>query len=386
VTNLDSISTSGAELRRLTLYLDGFDLGIAPEVVRARQLGFHLRRTDASAQAWSALLGKADGRGRAVTIGIGYAGQRELAQPDDRPQATLTLLPYRPWNLVAGAAVILVTLLSFIIMARHTGIIRDRGSETVPITRRPYSLSRFQMAVWFFVIFGSMLYIAVVLRDIVLTDQALLLLGIGTATQLGGMLVENAKTEDQRAPADAETQDFFRDLVTDAHGASFHRFQMLVWTVTLAGIFVWQVYDSLTMPVFPPSLLALMGISSGTYVTFKAYERQDGGARPARTGDQPAPAEPRAAPAAPGQVNVGRETRVFSASWAGDGEIAIVGENFTAGTTVALNGVTKEPSDLTVIDTQHLRLRVASGEAGPSEVVNLTIRNEDGTTENVQLT
>jgi hypothetical protein len=65
-----------------------------------------------------------------------------------------------------------------------------------------------------------------------------------------------------------------RDLLWDGNGMSFHRFQIVVWTLVLGFIFVASVYAELTMPDFSATLLGLMGISSGTYLGFKLPERQ----------------------------------------------------------------------------------------------------------------
>ena len=59
------------------------------------------------------------------------------------------------------------------------------------------------------------------------------------------------------------------DLLSDGTGPSFHRYQMVLFTVILAVIFVVKTANSLTMPEFDPTLLRLMGISSGTYLGFK---------------------------------------------------------------------------------------------------------------------
>jgi hypothetical protein len=50
---------------------------------------------------------------------------------------------------------------------------------------------------------------------------------------------------------------------------TFHRFQIVVWTLILGIIFVSEVLTKLAMPVFDATLLSLMGISSGTYLGFK---------------------------------------------------------------------------------------------------------------------
>ena len=50
---------------------------------------------------------------------------------------------------------------------------------------------------------------------------------------------------------------------------TFHRFQIVVLTLILGTVFVSEVITKLAMPAFDPTLLVLMGISSGTYLGFK---------------------------------------------------------------------------------------------------------------------
>ena len=68
---------------------------------------------------------------------------------------------------------------------------------------------------------------------------------------------------------------FLKDILTDANGVSFHRFQMLVWTVVLGIMFVTAVTSRLSMPQFSATLLSLMGISAGTFIAFKIPEQQN---------------------------------------------------------------------------------------------------------------
>lgn len=71
-----------------------------------------------------------------------------------------------------------------------------------------------------------------------------------------------------------ESEGPIMDLLSDVNGVTFHRFQIVVWTIVLGMIFIYSVWTSLTMPQFSDTLLALMGISAGTYVGFKIPERQ----------------------------------------------------------------------------------------------------------------
>jgi hypothetical protein len=63
---------------------------------------------------------------------------------------------------------------------------------------------------------------------------------------------------------------FLRDLISDDRGVvALDRLQVMVWTLVLGGIFLSSVFAYLTMPEFSATMLALMGISSGTYIGFK---------------------------------------------------------------------------------------------------------------------
>ena len=63
---------------------------------------------------------------------------------------------------------------------------------------------------------------------------------------------------------------FLMDLLTDDNGQiAVHRYQIAGWTIVLGIIFVASVIRDLSMPEFNGTLLALMGISSGTYLGFK---------------------------------------------------------------------------------------------------------------------
>jgi hypothetical protein len=76
-------------------------------------------------------------------------------------------------------------------------------------------------------------------------------------------------------PASAQvSQGFLRDILSDASGYSFHRFQIFAWTIVLGIMFVSSVYNSLAMPEFSTTLLGLMGLSSGTYIGFKFPEKK----------------------------------------------------------------------------------------------------------------
>jgi hypothetical protein len=67
---------------------------------------------------------------------------------------------------------------------------------------------------------------------------------------------------------------WFVDVISDANGPSFYRFQVVLWTLILGIVFIWSVANEFSMPEFDTTLLILMGISNGTYLGFKIPENQ----------------------------------------------------------------------------------------------------------------
>jgi hypothetical protein len=63
---------------------------------------------------------------------------------------------------------------------------------------------------------------------------------------------------------------FFIDLFCERENMSFHRVQLIAWTVILAFVFVRSIFVSLGMPNYDPTLLILVGIVNGTYLGLKA--------------------------------------------------------------------------------------------------------------------
>jgi hypothetical protein len=66
-----------------------------------------------------------------------------------------------------------------------------------------------------------------------------------------------------------ESAGFWHDICDDGNGMSFHRLQVVMWTVVLGIIFLDAVADTISMPEFSEKLLALQSVSNGTYLGFK---------------------------------------------------------------------------------------------------------------------
>ncbi len=83
-------------------------------------------------------------------------------------------------------------------------------------------------------------------------------------------------TERAGVTAIVPSKGFWNDLVTDDRGGvSLDRFQIVAWSLVLGGVFLMTVSWELAMPEFNATLLALMGISSGTYIGFKLPSKSE---------------------------------------------------------------------------------------------------------------
>ena len=195
---------------------------------------------------------------------------------------------------------------------------------------KQWSLARCQMAFWFIFVVVSFLSIWVVTGALdTINTTVLALIGIGSGTALGSAMIDvsndtQSKIDELLKKADAikaeilkidieaatatagstqtqfltllkkVTQDrldtvndqitrrssitiskgFWNDILNDQEGGvGFHRVQMVVWTLILGLIFVYSVWQTLSMPEFSETLLALQGISAGTYLGFKMPDK-----------------------------------------------------------------------------------------------------------------
>jgi len=347
---------------KLALFVDGrlFE-DVYPESVGYDCVVYKLERTPKALDAWNGLLGRPELEPKKpVVVSVGYADQPPLPLAEaygNRPN--LNLIVYRQnWALVALAGLIIIFFLFW--KYGRTTLLRDsRPPNPLDGKLRPYSLAKVQVAWWFFIVIGSFLLIRLITGEFTMTEQALILIGIGTGTALGASMIDSSKRtsadneletlrpQEARLEAEldlldqqiADTQNaiaanaaatdaekavlqtdrdslaakgieraekheklealkqkiadaqaglqkpvstgFWDDLVTDVDGPSFHRFQMIVWTVILGVLFLVGVYRDLAMPEFSGTMLALMGISAGTYLGFKVPERQTKGEQPA---------------------------------------------------------------------------------------------------------
>jgi hypothetical protein len=227
---------------------------------------------DRNDQMWHSLLGSPTSYVRQAKVSIG---------PDDDtvyPSSTTFNLFIIPRVMLwVFFALLAVTLAIFIRLCRRTNIIRS-PVVAPPGARPPYSLSRFQMAFWFFLVIAGYVFMWMITGELdTISESMLALIGIGAGTALGAALIDAPPTHGgQPSLPPPPSSGFLKDVLTDDQGGvSFHRFQMFAWTLILGVIFLTSVYKELAMPEFSATLLGLMGISSGTYLGFKFPEKKN---------------------------------------------------------------------------------------------------------------
>jgi hypothetical protein len=304
----------GDPQKPLFLYVGGEKITAARPDGEGRDdsLRFILTRDGDNRAAWGRLLGGRIATSRAVAITVG-ADDASLAMSTSRIQLSPLRDRAKAELLIAFGLLLLVVS---IYLALATATLRDPGTGTTDrkasLSRwrefGTFSLSRCQMAFWFCMVGVAFVLIwAVTGATDTITTSALTLMGIGAGTALGARLVDDTKLQQLRnrkaelealtvrsAPEESEldaikkqvdaarkgSQGPLVDLFTDENGYSLHRMQLLVWTAVLAVIFWSSVWNRLSMPDFDATMLALMGISSGTYLGFKFPESQPAVAKP----------------------------------------------------------------------------------------------------------
>jgi hypothetical protein len=266
VQNLDTLlARVDNNCSALVLFLDGMPLkGIQPESCDkiSGHVRYRLERVQQDDGAWHELLGSPTDFTRYVSVSIGSTTSFSALSSVTKFQ--LEVIPKGPFHVYL--VLLIVTLIGFVYLCTHTQVVRG-GNENQDLSVRPYSLSLFQMAFWFFLVIAAYVFIWLICDELnTITDSVLGLIGIGAATAVGAKIV-NDRTTGTDAPT--VTHGFVSDVISDKNGVSIHRLQMFVWTLVLGVIFVASVYKDLSMPEFSVTLLGLMGISSGTYLGVK---------------------------------------------------------------------------------------------------------------------
>ena len=217
-------------------------------------IAFNLVVNEQNATQWHRILG-GHWFTRTVTVGLG---------PNDQfPFPSLvTDEPFRiiqVWRVVVMLAVALALLAATFLVRRLTTVLD--------------SLARMQIALWVVIIGVSYAYIwSITGEKETITPGALALLAIGAGTAVGAKILGTKTRVDMNAIVQGMKNTKVAPVEKkEAHG--LHEIQAAAWTIILAVVFLATVFRFLEMPDFSPNVLAMAGISGGTYVAFSMAQQ-----------------------------------------------------------------------------------------------------------------
>lgn len=334
----DLINEQTAKNKNIILYINGLPIKGSNAIIKKdtsstdSEIEFYLSRKNESKESWDALLRRPDLEERSnkhVTVSVGLEGEREISAPANN----FSLIIFTAKTVYQFIFVIVVLLALTIYLGLKTSMLREPIIYHTMESERPYSLALTQMAFWSYLVIASYLALFIITKEFPpITGSVLTLIGISSGTALGSVLINYSKVSEakdrennlaaernmlqsrideinealNRTPPplnSAELQrekdtkqmrlfeiiqtkptvpldilytskGFFKDMLSDSNGISLYRFQIAVWTLVIGYIFIFNVWDNLSMPQFDNTLLALMGISSGTYLGFKIPEQK----------------------------------------------------------------------------------------------------------------
>jgi len=268
----------------LGLFLDGWFLKGATPVVDGRggdTLRFVLQPADEDRLAWKHLL--KDGNGsftRRVEVEVGLEdGSERASEAAVGAGVTLRLFPR---GKASGAAFLfLVILTGTLIAGARTPLLRDAGPRPAPTPRDPrglgtFSFARVQMLWWtVFAAFALLLLWAVTGTFHPPSASLLALMGVSAGTYVLAAVIDDNKAGLQPGgpAAVGPSEGILNDILSDRNGYSLHRVQMLIWTAVSSAVFLGALLNTLAVPEIDPTMLGLMGLSSGTYLGFKLPEK-----------------------------------------------------------------------------------------------------------------
>ncbi len=179
--------------------------------------------------------------------------------------------------LIVIAGLIIAFITTRTLMRDSNKILRDSGVTKDGKRMPPFSLARTQMAFWTIIVLISIIYIWWETGTLVsLTSQVLILLGISAGTTVTANYIDKQDLADPKVKIRHQDGDhdgnFFSNLVSDQKGLSIHRFQNVVFSLAIGLYFLYEVFKNHQIPELDDNLMALMGISSGTYLAIKKGE------------------------------------------------------------------------------------------------------------------
>ncbi len=225
-----------------------------------------------------------------VTVGLAFDNKEDNEKADFMgSDFKLILKNDTVISVLFGIGAVLFAF-SFMRLGKFDARLRNYGSDS------PYSLSLVQMAVWYYIVTMSFIYLYVTNGCMPeLNNSTMILLGISSVTAIGAKVIDSSNKDKMQEIADKasdtgsekdmegktmsekleemKSRNFLYDILSDEYGLALSRFQIFVWTIIMVVIFVNDVLTTLAIPDFTDTnVLTLMGISSGSYVGYKMKE------------------------------------------------------------------------------------------------------------------
>lgn len=192
-----------------------------------------------------------------------------------------------------GWLLFIAVLISGFLLLQRSSICRDDSYDAQgnlrPLKQRSFSYSRVQLFWWTMIILCCYIAFFALTGNLVpLNMTTIMLLGLGSVVYGAGVVIDSRQKKtalgSRVQDADASDDDFFTDILSDDNGISIHRFQTVVFNIVFGIGFVSYFVSAYCAHKYPFAefnewQLALLGISSATYLGMKAAE--NGGNTPA---------------------------------------------------------------------------------------------------------
>lgn len=189
---------------------------------------------------------------------------------------------------VAAFVVILIEIfflfdIAFNKKSKLRPLIKDQSSQE-DVNKKPYSFSRTQLLWWTVIIITCFVTNMAITGNIdgIIVESSLVLLGISAGTTIAGRVIDNTQSgASERTHQDEPSEGFWIDILSDQNGVSIHRFQALLFNISIGIVFIVQFITSVKgagsgqvvpLPELDQATLGLIGISSGTYAALKFNE------------------------------------------------------------------------------------------------------------------
>ncbi|HEY2091166.1 MAG TPA: hypothetical protein VGJ81_04710 [Thermoanaerobaculia bacterium] len=244
------------QCKSLQLFIDGVEVdGLTPDCSHAGEIRFTLAVNGKNVKTWRTLFARAPGCCRQVSVSAG-TGEHEL-------ETDVLSIPMRIINRVRWLITIALALLA-------TAAILFLHWRTALLENLP----RMQIAVSALAIGIAYGYIWSTTGEVsTINGSALTLLGIGLGTTAGNAILSSGKRVSVPAAVQAIANAGIQAPVETKVRFSLHSLQAAVWTAIIAFIFIAGAYRDLEMPDLSEQMLAILGISGGTYLAFSFKKR-----------------------------------------------------------------------------------------------------------------